>query len=178
MMGIPPQAQPTIAEALTRYGVSWKWYSGGRNGTGLIPREYCGVCDPLTFSSAIMTGPLKSNLQDHAALFDDIDNTDRMPAVAFVKPDSFLDGHPATSKLGLFEALLEHILERLMARPELFAETALLVLFDEQCRISVRELCHGRRGPRFDSLAGGSHPVADVAVIELDGPHASAERSR
>src|SRR5438477_4169042 len=83
---VPAQAQPTIAEALSRNGVSWKWYSGGRSGVGLIPREYCGVCDPLTFSSAIMTGSLKSNLQDHAALFHDIEHGEDMPAVAFIIP--------------------------------------------------------------------------------------------
>jgi len=55
---MPPQAQPTIAEALSRKGVSWRWYSGGRNGPGITAKEYCPVCDPLIFSSAIMTGPL------------------------------------------------------------------------------------------------------------------------
>jgi hypothetical protein len=76
---IAPQAKPTIAEALSRKGVSWKWYSGGRNGAG-ITGEYCPVCDPLIFSSAIMTSSLKSNLQDHDALSRDID-TGSMPAV-------------------------------------------------------------------------------------------------
>jgi hypothetical protein len=36
---IPPQAQLTIAEALSRKGVSWKWYSGGRNGPASPPRN-------------------------------------------------------------------------------------------------------------------------------------------
>ena len=55
---VPPQAQPTIAEALSAKGVSWKWYSGGRDGAALT-QEYSGVADPLTYSSAIMTSVLK-----------------------------------------------------------------------------------------------------------------------
>jgi len=48
-----------------------------------------------------------------------------------VKPDSLVDGHPASSKLDLFEAMLENILDKLAAQPQLFAETAFFVTFDE-----------------------------------------------
>jgi phospholipase C len=54
-----------------------------------------------------------------------------LPSVAYVKPDSLVDGHPASSKLDLFEALVENILGKLEAKPELFAETAFIVTFDE-----------------------------------------------
>jgi phospholipase C len=128
---IPPQAQPTIAEALTRNGVSWKWYSGGRNGVGLIPREYCGVCDPLIFSSAIMTGPLKSNLQDHAALFNDIDNSENMPAVAFVIPPNSESGHPASSNPIRYEQFLRRLIDKVQSNPALWEKAAILVTVDE-----------------------------------------------
>jgi phospholipase C len=128
---IPPQAQPTIAEALTRNGVSWKWYSGGRNGVGLIPREYCGVCDPLTFSSAIMTSPLKNNLQDHAALFDDIDNSQNMPAIAFVIPPNSESGHPASSTPMRYEQFLRRLIDKVRSNPALWAKSAILVTVDE-----------------------------------------------
>jgi len=128
---IPPQAQPTIAEALTRKGVSWRWYSGGRNGVGLIPREYCGVCDPLIFSSAIMTGPLKSNLQDHAALFHDIDNSENMPAVAFVIPPNSESGHPASSTPMRYEQFLRRLIDKVNSNPALWAKAAILVTVDE-----------------------------------------------
>jgi len=128
---IPPQAQPTIAEALTRNGVSWKWYSGGRNGVGLIPREYCGVCDPLIFSSAIMTGPLKSNLQDHAALFNDIDNSENMPAVAFVIPPNSESGHPASSNPMRYEQFLRRLIDKVQSNPALWEKAAILVTVDE-----------------------------------------------
>jgi phospholipase C len=128
---IPPQAQPTIAEALTRNGVGWKWYSGGRNGVGLTPREYCGVCDPLTFSSAIMTGPLKANLQDHAALFHDIDNIARMPAVAFVIPSNSESGHPASSTAMRYEQFLRRLIDKVQSNPALWEKAAILVTVDE-----------------------------------------------
>ena len=54
-----------------------------------------------------------------------------LPSVAFVKPDSLVDGHPASSKLDLFEAMLENIVDKLKAHPDLFRETAFFVTFDE-----------------------------------------------
>src|SRR5260370_30644524 len=50
-----------------------------------------------------------------------------LPAVSFVKPDSFVDGHPASSKLGLFEAMLENIVDQMNGQKD----TALFVAFDE-----------------------------------------------
>ena len=126
---IPPQAQPTIAEALSRNGVSWKWYSGGRSGAG-ITREYCPVCDPLIFSSAIMTGPLKDNLQDHDALFRDIDSGN-MPAVAFVIPPNSKSGHPASSTVSRYEEFLRRLIGQVQSNRPLWEKTAILVTVDE-----------------------------------------------
>jgi phospholipase C len=105
---VPPQAQPTIAEALSAKGISWKWYSGGRIAGG-VSREYCSVCDPLIYSSAIMTGPLKANLQDHATLYRDIDDIDAMPAVAFVIPPNTESGHPASSTVSRYEEFIRRL---------------------------------------------------------------------
>jgi phospholipase C len=126
---IPPQAQPTIAEALARKGVSWKWYSGGRSGAG-ITKEYCPVCDPLIFSSAIMTGPLKDNLQDHDALFRDIDSGN-MPAVAFVIPPNSKSGHPASSTVTRYEQFLRRLIGQVQGNRALWQKTAILVTVDE-----------------------------------------------
>jgi phospholipase C len=46
-----------------------------------------------------------------------------------VKPDSLADGHPASSKLNLFEAMLENIVDRLNVDKN--KDTVLLVTFDE-----------------------------------------------
>jgi acid phosphatase len=128
---VPPQSQPTIAEALSAKGITWKWYSGGRTAGGVTSEEYCGVCDPLTYSSAIMTGPLKANLQDHAALFRDIDDIYAMPAVAFVIPPNTQSGHPASSTVSRYEAFLRKLIDKVRSNPELWAKSAILVTVDE-----------------------------------------------
>jgi acid phosphatase len=129
---VPPQAEPTIAEALAAKGVSWKWYSGGRRGAGAgVTGEYCGVCDPLTFSTPIMTGPLKNNLQDHAALFEDLADVTRMPAVAFVIPPNTESGHPAYSTVSRYEDFIRKLITKVQENRSLWAETAILITTDE-----------------------------------------------
>jgi phospholipase C len=54
-----------------------------------------------------------------------------LPAVSFVKPDGLIDGSSATSKLDLFEGMLQKILDSLAANPGLEAQTALFITFDE-----------------------------------------------
>jgi phospholipase C len=51
--------------------------------------------------------------------------------VSYVKPDGLLDGHPASSKLDLFESMVENIVDHLTAKPDLMADTALFITFDE-----------------------------------------------
>src|SRR5262245_42969345 len=46
-------------------------------------------------------------------------------------PDSLVDGQPASSKFDLFEAMLENILDKLKAHPDLFKETAFFITLDE-----------------------------------------------
>jgi acid phosphatase len=127
---VPPQAQPTIAEALSAKGISWKWYSGGRIAGG-VSREYCSVCDPLIYSSAIMKGPLKANLQDNAALSRDIDDIDAMPAVAFVIPPNTESGHPASSTVSRYEEFVRKLIDKVQSNQALWAKTAILVTVDE-----------------------------------------------
>jgi acid phosphatase len=127
---VPPQAQPTIAEALSARGISWKWYSGGRRAGG-ITRQYCGTCDPLTYSSAIMAGLLKANLQDHAMLFRDIDDIYAMPAIAFVTPPTVESGHPASSTVSRYEAFIRRLVDKVQSNPALWAKSAILVTVDE-----------------------------------------------
>jgi phospholipase C len=51
--------------------------------------------------------------------------------VAFVKPDSIVDGHPASLKIDLFEAMVKSIVDKLTAHPDLFDHTGLFITFDE-----------------------------------------------
>src|SRR5262249_12915671 len=70
------------------------------------------------------------HVKDVSDFFADLE-AGHLPAVAFVKPDSFLDGHPASSKLNLFEAMVDTILDRLQAQGHLWRETALFIALDE-----------------------------------------------
>lgn len=78
-----------------------------------------------------MTNPnLRKNLQDVTDLYDDIQRG-TLPAVSIVKPDAFLDGHPASSKWNLYEAFTRKIVEMIQKDPKLFAETAIMITDDE-----------------------------------------------
>jgi phospholipase C len=72
----------------------------------------------------------KEHIKDVIDFFNELDHG-RLPAVSYLKPDSFVDGHPGYSKLINFEGMIDKILDRLRAHPDLFAETALLITFDE-----------------------------------------------
>jgi phospholipase C len=70
------------------------------------------------------------HIKDAIDFFNDLESGN-LPSIAYVKPDSLVDGHPASSKLDLFEAMLKNILDKLTANPDLFAETAFIVTVDE-----------------------------------------------
>lgn len=123
-----PQTMPTIAEALAAAGVSWKWYSGGRDGERST-KEYCSVCDTLSFFPAVMESPLRQRLQGLKELYADIEG--EMPAVSFVVPPNSKSGHPGYSNLAALERFLADIVGKIEARPALWADTAILVTFDE-----------------------------------------------
>jgi phospholipase C len=130
---IPPTKQPNLGTLLTANDISWGyfgegWDSGtedGENGT------YCNICNPFSYSTQIMTNPkLRQNLQDVEELYSDIQNN-TLPAVSIVKPDGYLDGHPASSKLQLFEGFSKKIIDLVQANPTLWADTAIMITFDE-----------------------------------------------
>ena len=57
--------------------------------------------------------------------------SDTLPSVSFGKPDGLLDGHPQSSKVDLFEAYVQQVLDALEANPKLKAETAVFITWDE-----------------------------------------------
>jgi len=63
-------------------------------------------------------------------LFNDLKNG-TLPAVSFVKPDGAMDGHPNSSKLGLFEAFSKNIVELAQSNEEQWARTAIFITVDE-----------------------------------------------
>ena len=133
---LPPQPTtfPTIANALTTKGVSWKYYSGGRgDGSSTssgTTADYCGICDPLTGFTSIMTTPLKANLQDVNNLYSDI-AAGTVPSVAFVRPLEQLAGHPANAVLALYENFVTNLVKMVHDQTDLWNKTAILITYDE-----------------------------------------------
>ena len=130
---LPPQpaSLPTIADALSAKGVTWKWYSGGRGTDGSnTTADYCGICDPLTGFTSIMTTSLKNNLQDVNSLYDDIKGG-TVPAVAFVRPLEQMAGHPANALLPLYENFVTNLVNMVHDQPDLWKGTAILITVDE-----------------------------------------------
>jgi phospholipase C len=131
---VPPSSVPSIGDALIGKQVSFRYYGEGWNGYLQDPANspYCNICNFLQYGSAIMTRPARriEYLRDLPDLYNDI-RDDSLPAVAFVKPSSLNDGHPATSKLSIFEAFVRKIVDETRAQQGIWADTAIFVLFDE-----------------------------------------------
>jgi phospholipase C len=142
---IPPTNVKTLGEALNEKEVSWAYYGGAYNAavqlmknpastdpTVQIGRAYCNICNFESYATAIMGDPAQraAHIKDATDFFAAIDNGTLL-AVSFVKPDGLLDGHPASSKLDLFEAMVQKTLNHLNANPVLKAETAFIITFDE-----------------------------------------------
>jgi phospholipase C len=141
---VPPSSLRTIGDALNEKGISWAYYGGGydaavrvANGSN-VPLDilrginYCDICNPFGYASSIAGNRAQraAHIKDAIDFFQALDQGD-LPAVSYVKPDSIVDGHPASSTLDLFEAMTENIVDKLKRNPELFNETALFVTFDE-----------------------------------------------
>jgi phospholipase C len=130
---IPPTRQQNLALLLDRHHVSWKYYGEGYDG-GKEDGEagtFCNICDPFLYSTQVMTNPaLRANNQDINNLYSDIQNG-TLPAVSIAKPDGLLDGHPASSKLELFEGYAQKIVDMVKANPKLWDDTAIMITFDE-----------------------------------------------
>ena len=142
---IPPSDVRTIGEALNEKGVSWAYYGGAYNAavnlqhdpkstdpTVLIGAAYCNICNFESYTNKIMGDPNQraAHIKDATDFFAAVDNS-TLPSVSFVKPDGLLDGHPASSKLDLFEGMVDKIVDHLKANTELFESTALIITFDE-----------------------------------------------
>jgi phospholipase C len=128
---LPPQTIPTIADALSAHGVSWKYYSGGRNMDGTTSNEYCGICDPLTGYASIMTTAKKANLEGMDSFYQDVQSASTLPAVSFIRPFESRAGHPANAKMPNFETFINNVVYKVQANPQLWGKTAILVTVDE-----------------------------------------------
>jgi phospholipase C len=153
----PAQTVPTIAEALSAKGVSWKWYTGARNPADVaadaqqfsvpVPvaqaAQYNNLGDPLMASSNIVKSAtfLKDGsggatvgkygqlrgLTDFGA--DVAAGT--LPAVSFVVPKNLDSGHPGYSIVAKYEGFIYQLVSQVTANPTLWKHTAIIVTTDE-----------------------------------------------
>jgi len=142
---IPPSDVRTIGEALNEKHVSWAYYGGAYNAAVQLQHNptstnpavqvgaaYCNICNFESYVNGIMGDPAQraAHIKDATDFLNAIDS-DTLPAVSFVKPDGLIDGHPASSKIDLFEGMTKKIYDHLNAKPDLMAKTAFIITFDE-----------------------------------------------
>jgi phospholipase C len=140
---IPPSSTPGIGDVLNARNISWKYYGDQWNnyvddpyqinyGTaGPNADEYCNICNPFQYDTSIMSHPdqVAEHIQDSVNLYSDIANH-TLPAVSVVKPSGYVDGHPASSKLNLFEGFTQKIVDQVEAS-SYAKDTAIFITFDE-----------------------------------------------
>ncbi len=141
---VPPSSTPSIGDDMNAHKISWKYYGDQWNvyltdkyqrnykvAPGVVTDEYCNICNPFQFDTSIMTNKAQreAHLQDTLNLYADI-ASNSLPAVSFVKPSGLVDGHPASSKLDLFEGFCKKIVDQVQASPYA-KDTAIFITFDE-----------------------------------------------
>jgi phospholipase C len=143
---LPPVIkQKHIGDELTQASVSWAYFGERWNDFKTAPGEganfgsldpvaylYCNICNPFLYSASVMTNQTQrdAHMKDTLDLYDAIEDG-TLPAVSFVKPSTFNDGHPASSKVELFEAFTKKIIDKVKSHEELWEDTAILVTVDE-----------------------------------------------
>lgn len=141
---IPPTKQRSIADVLLEHNVSWKSYNDqwtpylsdkyqlNYGVVGPNSDQYCNICNPFQYQTQIMTNDAvrTAHIMDTTDLYADIQNG-TLPAVSFVKPSGWVDGHPASSKWNLYEGFVKKIVDAVQSNPELWASTAIFVTTDE-----------------------------------------------
>lgn len=106
---IPPTSVRHIGDELIEQNISFKYYGEGwDNYVAGLPNAYCNICNGFQYATDIMTNPTlrTAHIQDESHLFTDI-SANTLPAVSFLKPSGYVDGHPASSKLDLFEGFVK-----------------------------------------------------------------------
>jgi phospholipase C len=135
---VPPTSQPHIGDVLSNAGLNYTYFGEGWDLYVTDPTEanpydrYCTICNPFQYATDVMTSQTQreAHIQDTTQLYEDI-QTGNLPAVSIVKPSGFLDGHPSSSKLDLFEGFVNRIVNQVQSNSALWANTAIFVTFDE-----------------------------------------------
>jgi phospholipase C len=152
---VPPSSVRSIGDALSAKNISWTYYGGSYNYAVALSNyavannitlaaaalanpaialgaAYCQICNPFQYDTSTMadTATRQAHVQDTVDLIGAIQNN-TLPSVSVGKPDGLLDGHPQSSKIDLFEAYVQNLLDALEANPKLKAETAVIITWDE-----------------------------------------------
>ena len=141
---IPPTSQRSIGDVLLDNHISWKGYNDQWNvyltdkyqlnyGTvGPNSDQYCNICNGFHYQTRIMADDKirTEHLKDTTDLYSDI-AAGTLPAVSFVKPSGWVDGHPASSKWNLYEGFVKKIVDAVQSNKELWESTAIFITTDE-----------------------------------------------
>jgi phospholipase C len=137
---IPPSSVRNIGDELLHSKISFAYFGDQFNAYLANPynnyvtpdNTYCNICNFFQYSTSIMTNPVvrKEALLDTLDLYTDL-TIGNLPAVSFVKPDGWLDGHPASSKPDLLEGFVKKIVDLTLASKTLAANTAIFITMDE-----------------------------------------------
>ena len=134
---LPGSSVRHIGDALLAKNISWKYYGDGwdiylSDPTFSNPLDtYCNICNPFNYATDIMTNATlrTEHIQDSQNIYEDI-KAGELPSVSIVKPGWPSDGHPASSKLEIFEGFTKNIVKAVQASSE-WASTAIFITFDE-----------------------------------------------
>jgi phospholipase C len=134
---LPGSSVRHIGDALLAKNVSWKYYGDGWNVFLSDPtfsnplNTYCNICNPFNYATDIMTNATlrTEHIQDSQNFYEDV-KAGELPSVSIIKPGWPSDGHPASSKLELFEGFVKNIVNAVQASPE-WASTAIFITEDE-----------------------------------------------
>jgi phospholipase C len=135
---IPPSSVKSIGDSLIAkkipvkyFGEDWDLYVTDPTESNSFD-EYCNICNPFQYETSIMgtQATREAYIADTSELYEDLD-TGNLPAVSIVKPSGFNDGHPASSKLDLFEGFTKKIVDQVKANPALWDNTAIFITWDE-----------------------------------------------
>jgi len=145
---LPPQTLKTIGDTLSAKGIDWVWYSGGWNagvedgprpltarkaiyktegGVAFVPHH-----QPFNYFSRFAPGTVDRarHLRDEADMMAAIADGS-LPPVAFYKPVGIYSQHPGYTNLMRGDEHIAGILSALRANEKLWAETVVLVTYDE-----------------------------------------------
>jgi len=129
---VPPQKTDyvTIGNELSAHHISWGYFGEGYD-NGQPNFSYCGICDPMQYSSSIMTNPaLRKNVQHGLGDFVSEAANGTLPAVTFLKPGDN-DGHPGYSTMYAYETFVARAVAAVQDNPQLWRNTAIFITEDE-----------------------------------------------